>query len=132
MRRLSFRVEDTEPAESCLECRSGVLVADDTNLDTVLNERPRLSRRRSLVFPSLGEAMDEVLTLRLRCLRTDVPFSSVALSEPPEPYPVRLEMSDPWWSISNSSEVRFFARRAGVNELGGKVGRESKLRWRSS
>ena len=72
-----MRGEVTVPVESCLEWCSGVL---DANLEVLLIARCRLSRRRSLVFPSLGDKDDEALILMLRCFRADGILSSLVLS----------------------------------------------------
>jgi len=72
-----MRGEVTVLVESCLEWCSGVL---DTSLELPLIERRRLSRRRSLVFPSLGDKDDEALILMLRCLLADEILSSLVLS----------------------------------------------------
>lgn len=77
---------------------------------------PMVSLRRSLPLPSRERV--ELLALRLRCLRT-VASTPLDLEDPR-----RFEIRVPNWSISNSSDVRFFALRDDgcVNAVGGEDG----------
>lgn len=80
------------PVESCLEWCSVVL---DIDLEVPLIERRRLSRRRSLAFPSLGDNDNEVLIFVLRGFRADGVLSSLDLSATTGLVSVRLETSKP-------------------------------------
>lgn len=85
----------------------------------LLIARPVLSLLRSLGFESRGDALDDVLTLRLRCFRTLDLRSSLGLSFT---FDARFETSAPPWSSSNSSDVRFRALRTDdAKELGGEL-----------
>jgi hypothetical protein len=85
----------------------------------LLIARPVLSLLRSLGLESRGDALDDVLTFRLRCFRTLDLRSSLALSFAVD---ARFETNAPPWSSSNSSDVRFRALRTDEpKELGGEL-----------
>ena len=83
-------LEPDEPVDVCLACRSGERTYVD-EFSRVFNDKPMLSRRRSLALPSRVDTEPE---FKLRCLQAVVNFSSFVLSLADDVL-TYLEISDP-------------------------------------
>src|SRR6266550_6119471 len=93
-----------DPADTCLACLSTALGDVTETFAEVGGDKPALLLLRSLVLESRLLLLVDILMLRLRCFRPRLLSSSLDDG--------CFDTNMPNWSISNSSELRFFALRA--------------------